>query len=263
MNANSFEEILQNIVADFFNTFDIPQVTIKYSITDDMVSSYTELCPEHARKEPEKIAGLNKFNGTTVPPKSIDGVFTILLNQKMIVEYINQNNATWVGTIVHETAHVVDFTNYAKMINAEDYSDILSVDKNSMFQLWTEINARSKGYYFVRKYTFGNDMFDEAQVPDIINTELPGQERLLFQNYHATTNGWEQAYYVAQYIGRLYALRQIFPANFSDSQVKALLPPNPWMYDWFLFFKSHPTVKTAYPAFEEMKAILRQNFQGL
>ena len=38
----------------------------------------------------------------------------------MIVEYINQNNATWVGTIVHETAHVVDFTNYAKMINAED-----------------------------------------------------------------------------------------------------------------------------------------------
>lgn len=106
-------------------------------------------------------------------------------------------------------------------------------------------------------------MFDEAQVPDIINTELPGQERLLFQNYHATTNGWEQAYYVAQYIGRLYALQQIFPANFSDSQVKALLPPNPWMYDWFLFFKSHPTVKTAYPAFEEMKAILRQNFQGL
>ena len=126
MSANSFEEILQNIVADFFNTFDIPQVTIKYSITDDMISSYTELCPEHARKEPEKIAGLNKFNGTTVPPKSIDGVFTILLNQKMIVEYINQNNATWVGTIVHETAHVVDFTNYAKMINAEDYSDILS-----------------------------------------------------------------------------------------------------------------------------------------
>lgn len=83
----------------------------------------------------------------------------------MIVEYINQNNATWVGTIVHETAHVVDFTNYAKMINAEDYSDILSVDKNSMFQLWTEINARSKGYYFVRKYTFGTQIASASWTP--------------------------------------------------------------------------------------------------
>ena len=144
MKTNLFEETLQNIVSDFFNTFNISPVSIKYSITDDMASAYTELCPEHAKNEPEKISGLNKYNGTTVPPNTVDGMFTILLNQNMITEYLKQNNATWVGTIVHESTHVVDFINYARMIHAKDYSDILSIDKNSMFQLWTEINARSK-----------------------------------------------------------------------------------------------------------------------
>lgn len=262
METISFEQTLQYIVADFFDTFNLSPVSIKYSITNDMAASYKELCPLHALKEPEKIATLNRYNGTTVAPDSVDGIFSVLLNQNYILESTQQDNANWIGTIAHETTHVVDFIKYANITGATDYEDILSISKNAMFQLWTEINARSKGYYFVRKYTFEN-MFDEAQIPDIVNTEIPAQEKLLFQNYHSTTDGFQQAYLVSHYIGRLYALQQIFPAYFTDTQVEALIPPNPWMYEWFLFFKSHNNLEIAHPAFEDMKNILRKNFQGL
>jgi len=262
MESILFEETLNTILADYFATFDIPVVSIRYSIVDDMAAAYKELCPDHAEREPQKIATLNQYNGTTVSPSNVAGMFTILLNAKYMLESVNGNNANWVGTIAHETTHVVDFTDFATLLDAENYEDILSIAKNSMFQLWTEFNARAKGYYFVRKYSF-EDMFDESQISDIINIEIPEQEKLLSQNYHATTDGFQQAYLVSHYLGRLYALQQIFPVVFTDEQVKNLIPPNPWMYEWFLFLKSHSKLGAAYPVFKEMKNILRKNFHGL
>lgn len=262
MESITFEQVVQTIVADYFETFSITPISIKYSIVDDMVQAYTQLRPEHAKKEPQKIATLNQYNGSTVVPNDINGMFTILLNQKYIQESYVDGNANWIGTIAHETTHAIDFTNYAAILETENYEEILSVSQNAMFQLWTEFNARAKGYYFVRKYTF-DDMFDETQTDDIINIEIPAQEKLLFQNYHSTDDGIQQAYLVSHYLGRLYALQQIFPHIFTDEQVKDLIPPNPWMYKWFLFLKSHATLEKAYPCFEEMKNILKENFRGL
>lgn len=262
MESITFEQVVQTIVADYFNTFNITPISIKYSVVDDMVKAYTKLRPEHAKKEPQKIATLNQYNGSTVAPENVNEMFTILLNQNFIQESYNNGNANWIGTIAHETTHVIDFTEYAVLLKAKNYEDILNISKNAMFQLWTEFNARAKGYYFVRKYTFDN-MFDESQVSDIINVEIPAQEGLLFKNYHATTDGMQRAYLVSHYLGRLYALQQIFPKSFTDEQVKNLIPPNPWMYKWFLFLKSHTKLEEAYPCFEEMKNILRENFSGL
>jgi hypothetical protein len=262
METITFEQVVQTIVADYFDTFNITPISIKYSIVDDMAQAYSQLRPEHARKEPQKIATLNQYNGSTVAPDNVSGMFTILLNQRIIQDSYKDGNSNWIGTIAHETTHVIDFTNYAVLLGANDFEEILSISKNAMFQLWTEFNARAKGYYFVRKYSF-EDMFDEAQVSDILNIEIPAQEDLLFQNYHATTDGMQQAYLVSHYLGRLYALQQIFPKTFTDEQVQNLIPPNPWMFKWFLFLKSHTELEVAYPCFEEMKNILRENFSGL
>lgn len=262
MESITFEQIFQNIASDYFDTFNIIPISIKYSVVDDMVTAYTELRPEDARKEPQKIATLNQYNGITVAPNNVNVMFTILLNQKVIQESYNGENANWVGTITHETTHVVDYTKYATLLNVNDFERILNISENAMFQLWSEFNARARGYYFVRKYTF-DDMFDESQVLDIINIEIPTQERLLFQSYNATTDGMQQAYLVSNYLGRLYALQQIFPKAFTDEQVRNLIPPNPWIYKWFLFLKSHTKLEEAYLCFEDMKNILRENFSGL
>ena len=94
------------------------------------------------------------------------------------------NNCAWDDPCV-----LYDFIDYSRLLGASDYEDILNIERNMPFHLWTEFNARAKGYYFVRKYTFQN-MFDITQVNDIVNTELPMQERLLRENYHRTNDGF-------------------------------------------------------------------------
>lgn len=103
-----------------------------------------------------------------VAPGSTSEMFTVLLNRRIIQESLNDGNVNWVGTIAHETTHVIDYLNYADLLGVADFEGILSISENAMFQLWTEFHARARGYYFVRKYSF-EDMFDESQVPDIIN----------------------------------------------------------------------------------------------
>lgn len=213
-NSPSFNEITNSILQDYYKTFQVEPVNASYVISDDMTVDYAQLRPDHAEKEPEKIASLRHYNGNTVCPKEIRGEFTVLINKEKLLEYINVGNMTWVGTIVHETTHVRDFVDYAKLIGAADYEDIININKNAAFQLWTEFNARSKGYYFVRKYTFEN-MFDLDQIEDIVNFELPKQNEFLYRSYHRTDDGYQQAYYVSHYLGRLHSLQKIFPTYFT------------------------------------------------
>ena len=91
---------------------------------------------------------------------------------------------TWVGTIIHETTHVQDFVQYAKIINAKKYTEITQNNKHNMFSLWTEIHARSTGYYFTRKYSLGkNNANCEEMLPYIINQELPAQWKIRQMGY--------------------------------------------------------------------------------
>lgn len=264
LNGKTFEDIMIGILRDYYSVYNLDPVNANYKIVDDMVLEYTKLRPDHTEKEPQKVETLNSYNGNMVPPTSVDGTFTILINRSKLLEYLKDGNMTWVGTIVHETTHVCDFIDYSRMLGASDYEDILNIEKNVPFHLWTEFNARAKGYYFVRKYTFQN-MFDIAQVNDIVNTELPMQERLLSENYHRTNDGFQQAYYVSHFLGRLYSLQMIFPSYFTDGWIRSmpLLSANGWMNEWYWFLKENNTLELAYPRFEEMKRILRKNFGGI
>ena len=260
----TFEDLFINILRDYYDTFGGDPLNVDYKITDNIVDEYAKLRPYHVAKEPEKIQTLSAYNGMTVCPTSVGGTFTILINRAFVMQYIGQNNMTWVGTIIHETTHVRDYIDYAHLISATDYEDILNINKNLPFQLWTEFNARARVYYFVRKYTFEN-MFDKTQINDIVQIELPGQEELLYKNYHQTQDGVQQAYYVSHFLGRLYTLQEIFPDYFTDEWIEAypLFENNEWMYKWYLFLKKNADLKSAFENFDEMKKILRQNFSWI
>lgn len=264
LKGNTFEEIMIGILKDYYSLYNLEPVKANYQIVDDMSLEYAKLRPDHAEREPEKIETLNSYNGNMIPPKSLDGTFTILINRSKLLEYLKEDNMTWVGTIVHETTHVRDFIDYSSLLGVNDYDDILDIGNNIPFHLWTEFNARSKGYYFVRKYTFP-DMFDIAQVKDIVNVELPTQEKLLYENYHRTSDGFQQAYYVSHFLGRLYSLQTIFPSYFTNNWVNEmpLFTANSWMKEWYWFLKENSTLKLAFPRFGEMRTILRQNFRGI
>lgn len=261
-NRNKLSEVVPLLLADYQATFQIIPSRAIYRFVTDMSLEYSKIRPDHAMKYPNIVVGVNKFNGTIVPPYSVDEDFTVLINIAKLLEYSESNHKdrTWVGTIIHETTHVGDFKEYAHIIGASDYEELFTTNKHLLFNNWTECNARAKGYYFVRKYTV-DDLFDYDQIDNIINYELPKQEDLLYRNYHSTNNAVLQTYYVAQYIGRLYTLQQLFPLYFTNQRIKQILP-NDWMYQWYIFFHDHQDLRKAYEDFSYFRDILNSNFTG-
>lgn len=255
MGTVDLNEIISDILVDFYMTFDLTPVDVKYSIVDDMEKAYAAIRPDYATAHPETVATANMYNGLTVMPETLDGAFDVLLNAKRMLTYLREENFTWVGTIVHETTHAIDYSEYANLVWIDSYEELQDIGRHAMFQLWTEFNARSKGYYFVRKYSF-KDMRDMSQVKDIINHELPAQYERLCREYHATSDGYQQAYLVAQYLGRLYTLQQLFPTTFTNDFVKSHLGANQWMYEWYLLLSKYNQLADAYEHFDEMRYIL-------
>lgn len=264
-NPNPFEEIFSGIICDYFDTYPVAAPVIPdYRIVEDIASAYLALRPDILERSSATIESLSANNGFAVPPKKVGGIFTVLINKNVLIENLQSNRTDWVGTIAHETTHVQDFASYAQMVGAQEYVEILEISDHGMFNLWTEVHARSKGYYFTRKYALGPEyMSSEEMLSDILDREIPGQRDRLFRQYHSTQNGFDQAYFVAQYIGRLYTLQRLYPNDLTDNWVREHFGVNTWMADWFFFFKAHPVLSDAAKHFEEMKDILRQNFRGL
>lgn len=256
------ENLFSEILADYFTTYGVNPFPINISIVDDMWDGYAKLRPDHAKKEPEMAEFQRTNNGTVVPPKKFEGTFTILLNKDYVIDSLQKNTADWIGTLVHEAVHVNDFIQFAKLVKATDYDIVLNREKYRMFHLWTEFNAKAKGYYFVRKYTFKN-VQDEGQLQYIFETELPFQINNMFVAYHSTSDGDRQMYYVVHFIGRLYILQKLFPRYFTEEHIRELFVSNMWMYELYTFLTTHTELEDANRYFNDMKEILKQNFSGL
>lgn len=254
---NPFQEKFTSIISDYIETYSLENPVIpNYQIVENMALAYKALRPFSTINNTE----INSYNGITVAPENVGEEFNVLLNRNVFLENIQNNRMDWVGTIAHETTHVQDFSEYAAIVSATKY-DVIEFDQ--MFSLWSEINARSKGYFFVRKYTMGDSLYSRKQVPDIVHREIPYQFEMLFKKYHATNNGSLQTYWIAQYLGRLYTLQQLLPLDFTDDWIRTHLGDNKWMSDWYFFFQRYPLLSKAAPHFEEMREILRQNFSGI
>lgn len=254
------EESIALLMSDFFKTCNYEPFPIPVSFTKDLWGTYFLLRPDHK----SKFSGqqMPDFHGTVVPPLQLDGNYTVLVNIKYLLEDIQKGCFAWVGTIIHEVTHAWDFIQYAKLIGAQNYDEVLDTSKHAMFQVWTEFNARRHGYYFVRKYSFEN-MRDDAQLPDIIQTEIPFHIDYMSKEYHATTDGWEQIYVVTQFMGRLSVWKELFPLYFTSEKIKAFFGANDWMYDMFSFLDDHQNLSKAQGQFDKLRGILRRNFQGI
>lgn len=258
-NAINLEKIFSGIINDYINEYDIKEfIKPEYRLTDDLERSYLEICPD---TDSSLVVGLNKFNGYMIPPRNSDnGQYIVLLNATKMIENMQAGKLDWVGTIVHETTHVQDFNEFINSSENVTYEDLLNSRDYSMFSLWTEINARARGHFFVRKYTQGDAMNGQEALTNLIEQEIPYQMNQLFEQYHATNDGYEQAYVFAQYIGRLYALKKVFPDVITKHWVREHFGVNSWAADWFDFFCEFDNLSMALNNFDEMKSILKRNF---
>lgn len=261
MEENTISSIFEGIISDYIKEYELTSIVIpQYILSDNLTEAYLQVRPNDRVIVEENNEDLNRFNGYMIPPQNLDGKFVVLINNKVLLENINNSKLDWVGTIAHETTHVQDFAAYAEISKVNNYDELRTLDSYDMFSLWTEINARVKGYYFVRKYTQGELMNSEEALRHTIEKELPYQSELLFKNYHSTQDGNEQAYLVAQYIGRLVTLQRLFPDQFDDEWIYKHFDKCKWIADWFTFFKEHDSLEDAEKHFDEMREILSRNF---
>lgn len=247
------------LLNDFFTTFNIEQFRVTLSIVEDIKNAYFDLRPDHKSKLFNEQM-INSFNGMIVPPKKFEDCFTILLSRNYVLD--SSQNLNWIGTLAHEATHVNDYIEFAKIIGVTDYDILIETENSRMFQIWTEFNARAKGYYFLRKYSL-NNISDESLIPHILEVELPYHSKNLFESYHSTNDGNEQMYYVSHFLGRLHVLQDLYPEQFTDDFIYEYLKTNKWMYELYKFLCSHTKLNDAYKNFDEMKEILKINFKVL
>lgn len=253
-------ETLNKIMDDYFKTFEIKPFEVEINITNDMNDSYANLRPDHIEKDPKMLQKKNTSNGMTVPPTDINDKFTILLNKNNVLEYKRNNDLTWIGTIAHELTHVIDFMNYAKIIGANSFDEIV-IKGDITFHLWTEFNARAKGYYFLRKYAINDfNLNIKEHIEWIVNNELPYHMEMTLNDYNSANNEFEKAYHIVQYLGRLYTLQQIFPNYFDEDFIEEHLISNKWMHDLYNFFAKNANLEDAYMHFDELERLTIKYF---
>lgn len=259
MSDDEFNILIEAIVNDYFSVCKYEPLKLSVVFANDIWETYFTVRPDH-KERLAKQQPLPAFNGTVVAPQELDGTFTVIIDNQYFVEECKKNTAAWVGTIIHEVTHAVDYRNYARIIRASNYDEVLDTSRHRMFQLWTEFNAKRHGYYFLRKHS---NLTDEGQIPDIINRELPGQMAYMTEEYNSTSDGWQQIYAVSQFLGRLAVWEDLFPSCFNRDFVKKVIGTNPWMLELYDYLNTHRDINAAVESFEELRKIVQKNFQGI
>lgn len=252
------EEIHLDIKPMIQNYCDLFQTEPVYPLlrcVPNINAAHAALKPHQAAARPEMFSKRNDSNGRMIPPDTLDGEFTILLNSNYVARQIEQDSAAWMGTVAHEITHIVDFMEYAKIVGVNSYDDLQVIADHAMFLLWTEFNAKSKGYLFYRLCAAG-DISDDLAARGILEYELPGQDEILRANYIVESDEYYQAYWLANYLGRLRRLQLLYPQTFSDSFVKEKFADYEWVYRWYILLSRYERVADEIACFDEMKQVL-------
>jgi len=256
------EELLKKIMIDYRETFSEEDININFIITDNIYEEYLKHIQRNRQEEIENNKEwLSNLNGTIILPKIINEPITILISKDYIKKCIDENNFSWIGTICHELTHAYDHIAIMKKLKIIEYKELEKYNNYYLFSQWTEFNARRKGYFFVRKYSFKN-MYDEKQIEDIIKKELPYHINNYFEEYNKNGNDANmQIYCTMQFLGRLKTWKDLFPNYFTNGFLIQLFAENEWLMELFDFLNNNDEIDAIFNKFAKMKEILELNFK--
>lgn len=184
-----------------------------------------------------------------------------MLNSEYVLETVTKNNVDWIGTLIHEAAHVNDFKGYFKIIRPKSYDELYEYEPHRIFLYWTEFHARAIGYYFLRKYTLRN-FKDVCHIEHILNAELPYQINYLVQEVGITPDADRQMYVIVHFLGRISVWQYLYPETFNSSFICELINNNPWMKDLYDMFVNYKSLEEIYPHFDEVEEIIMNHYSG-
>ena len=258
-------ELVSVVLENYYNYMNLNPIDVEIVIAESVSDIYMQKRPELFEGDnalsPEAV---DKNRGLTIPPEVADGTFTIAINKEYFLNAVKNKDWQWAGTITHEMTHVFDYMNYVKMNGVENYDIVQKELLHRPFVLWTEFHARATGYFFTRKFTFGDkydDKNDKDQTDFILQKELPYQINWFSQQYEAA-NGNIQLYEAMQFMGRYSIWEKLFPNVFNKRVRQQVFGSNPWMLEMYDFLIGHQKLEEANKDFDEMLNIIQMNFGG-
>ena len=261
------KNLLEAVLGDYYNYYGINTIDIECSLSNKLSNILMEKRPVfegYVKTTPEEI---DKNRGSIIPPKELNGIFTIVMDSNYFMESLQKKDYQWVGTLTHELTHILDFIQYAELHHLDNYNAIQRDMEHRPFMLWTECNARAKGYFFLRKYVFGdkvNDMKDTKQTDFIMEKELPFQKNVFEKGYgEADDNAWQQMYVAAQFLGRYSVWEKLFPNVFTKNVRRQVLGANMWVLELYQFFLNNNVLEVADKKWKDLLEIIRSNWKGI
>lgn len=202
----SFDEIKDMILDKYYEIMDASRINLNIELVEDIYARRLEL---------EDHEELRKSIGTIVLPKTIDGVYTILISNKAIT------NLRFIGTICHELTHIHDYIDFANEYCGCNLELIYSHELQGIFFLWTEFHARCLGYLFYRTafYALNNiTLTKEEQIQHIKTAEYQLHYKTLYDDIwkaYENNNNTYYLYSIVNYLGRVSAWGIIFKDEFN------------------------------------------------
>ena len=249
----------------YFSYFQIEPIDIEIIPAEKISDIYMQKRPDLITEE--NVIDFEKvdfYKGLIIPPKEIDGKFTVIIRKKYFMESSKARDWQWVGTFTHEMTHVCDFINYARINNLNNYDIVQREFVHRPFVLWTEFHAKAIGYLFIRKFAYGdkyNDMSDRGQTDYILQTELPYHINCFLQRYQsAHGNVAIQLYETMQFMGRYSVWEKLFPNVFNKRVRQQVFGKKPRMDKIYEFLVTHHDLESANKDFDQMLYIIKQNF---
>lgn len=250
------DDLFSEILNKYLEEYQVDNIDI---ILSDKIS---DVCREKRLDMFDLVQGVDNSRGVMIPPRFGEKKFLIVLDRAYIDKMIKNKDFQWVGTLTHEVTHVLDYTEYAKLHGIKDYDIIQREEVHRPFVLWTEFNARARGYLYVRKFTFGvnyNDMYDRNQFEYICRVELPYQLEYLLEKYETAENMYMKLYEVMQFLGRYFIWEKLFPNIFSEENRKNILGIKQGMLELYIFLFNHHDLESANRKFDDMRSIINSD----
>ena len=173
--------LFDGILEDYYRYYDIEAVDVECALSTKLSEKTKEKRPDFFEGDIKTtLEAVDTNRGTIIPPKDINGNFTIVINLNFFLDSLQKDDCQWIGTLTHEFTHVLDFIKYAKLHNMDNYDVIQRDMEHRPFMLWTECNARAK------------DLYDEEQTKYIKETELPFQINEFSTSYRNAGNDANQ-----------------------------------------------------------------------
>lgn len=266
-NLNHNEQI-QTYRKQYYEMFsDMPEILDNYIITDCLSKSHFELRPDlKERLIKEGIKKCDNNNGRTVFPIEVNKPINILLNRKYIIETTFDGTLSWIGTFAHELTHAIDYYQMALKENLFVYDPLLEQEsKYFIFQIWSEYHAKRIGYLFLRNYlkVDNDDTTKNDRIEYILETELPYHIKQHYNDYHNAHDMVKEINLTMFLLGRLSVWCDLFPDIFNKSFINSKFEGAPWIFHIFQFLQQCNKFEKVYLKFDELKQVLKENWEGI